>query len=119
MALYTYESPEPGDLTFREGDVILVSKKEGDWWNGSVGDRMGLFPGNYVKPKETDVRTLNTASLTHALNLVYFVKWLYLYYFRLQAHLGRRNQVRLPINLNIFYKMLFSCKLKHNATFFV
>lgn len=55
MALYTYESPELGDLTFREGDVILVSKKEGDWWTGSVGDRMGLFPGNYVKPKETDV----------------------------------------------------------------
>lgn len=60
IALYTYESPEPGDLTFREGDVILVSKREGEWWNGSIGDRTGLFPGNYVKPKETDVRTLNT-----------------------------------------------------------
>lgn len=65
MAIYTYESPEPGDLTFREGDVILVSKREGEWWNGSVGDRTGLFPGNYVKPKETDVRTAITASLTH------------------------------------------------------
>lgn len=53
--MYTYESPEPGDLTFREGDVILVSKREGEWWNGSVGDRTGLFPGNYVKAKETDV----------------------------------------------------------------
>lgn len=59
MALYTYESPEPGDLTFRVGDVILVSKREGEWWSGSIGDRTGLFPGNYVKPKETDVRTLN------------------------------------------------------------
>lgn len=58
-ALYTYESPEPVDLTFSEGDVILVSKKEGEWWNGSIGDRTGLFPSNYVKPKETDVRTLN------------------------------------------------------------
>uniref|UniRef100_H3DK01 Osteoclast-stimulating factor 1 n=1 Tax=Tetraodon nigroviridis TaxID=99883 RepID=H3DK01_TETNG len=54
VAMYTYESPEPGDLTFRAGDVILVSKREGEWWNGSVGDRTGLFPGNYVKPKETD-----------------------------------------------------------------
>lgn len=51
--------------------------------------------------------------------MVYFVKWWYLYYFRLQAHLGRRNQVRLPFNLNIFYKMLFSCNLKHNAKSFV
>lgn len=64
VAMYTYESPEPGDLTFRAGDVILVSKREGEWWNGSVGDRTGLFPGNYVKPKETDVRTAITASLT-------------------------------------------------------
>ncbi|XP_056873160.1 intersectin-2-like isoform X3 [Takifugu flavidus] len=55
VALYTYESPEPGDLTFREGDVILVSRREGEWWSGSEGDRMGLFPGNYVKPKETDM----------------------------------------------------------------
>lgn len=65
MALYTYESPEPGDLTFREGDVILVSKREGEWWNGSIGDRTGLFPGNYVKPKETDVRALDTYCTAH------------------------------------------------------
>uniref|UniRef100_A0A665UYZ6 Intersectin 2b n=1 Tax=Echeneis naucrates TaxID=173247 RepID=A0A665UYZ6_ECHNA len=54
VALYTYESPEPGDLTFSERDVILVSKREGEWWNGSIGDRTGVFPSNYVKPKETD-----------------------------------------------------------------
>uniref|UniRef100_A0A673C7U7 Intersectin 2b n=1 Tax=Sphaeramia orbicularis TaxID=375764 RepID=A0A673C7U7_9TELE len=53
VALYTYESPEPGDLTFGEGDVILVAKKDGEWWNGSIGDRTGVFPSNYVKPKET------------------------------------------------------------------
>uniref|UniRef100_A0A673C9U7 Intersectin 2b n=1 Tax=Sphaeramia orbicularis TaxID=375764 RepID=A0A673C9U7_9TELE len=58
VALYTYESPEPGDLTFGEGDVILVAKKDGEWWNGSIGDRTGVFPSNYVKPKEADVRNL-------------------------------------------------------------
>lgn len=60
VALYTYESPEPVDLTFKEGDVILVTKREGEWWNGAIGDRTGVFPSNYVKPKETDVRTLST-----------------------------------------------------------
>lgn len=55
VALYTYESPEPGDLTFTEGDTILVSEREGEWWRGSIGDRSGVFPSNYVKPKETDV----------------------------------------------------------------
>ncbi|XP_041649408.1 intersectin-2b isoform X2 [Cheilinus undulatus] len=59
VALYTYESPEPGDLTFREGDMILVSKREGEWWNGSIGDRSGVFPSNYVKPKETDTSSLS------------------------------------------------------------
>lgn len=57
--MYTYESPEPGDLTFREGDTILVSKREGEWWSGSIGDRTGVFPSNYVKPKDADVRINN------------------------------------------------------------
>ncbi|KAM9495947.1 intersectin-2a isoform 2-T3 [Clarias gariepinus] len=53
VALYTYESPEPGDLTFRAEDVILVTEKEGEWWKGCIGDQSGLFPSNYVKPKDT------------------------------------------------------------------
>ncbi|KAG7248734.1 hypothetical protein CRUP_018392, partial [Coryphaenoides rupestris] len=53
VALFTYESPQPGDLTFQEGDVILVSQREGEWWKGAIGDRIGLFPSNYVKPKES------------------------------------------------------------------
>lgn len=59
MALYTYESPEPGDLAFTEGDTILVSEREGEWWRGSIGDRSGAFPSNYVKPKEADASSLS------------------------------------------------------------
>ncbi|XDV43348.1 hypothetical protein PO909_011843 [Leuciscus waleckii] len=59
VALYTYESPEPGDLTFTEGDTVLVSEREGEWWRGSIGDRSGVFPSNYVKPKETDTSSLS------------------------------------------------------------
>ncbi|XP_075906136.1 intersectin-2b isoform X2 [Nelusetta ayraudi] len=59
VALYTYESPESDDLTFREGDVILVGKKDGEWWNGSIGDRKGVFPSNYVKPKEADASSVS------------------------------------------------------------
>ncbi|XP_066554665.1 intersectin-2 isoform X4 [Amia ocellicauda] len=64
VALYTYESPELGDLTFSEGDTILVTEKEGDWWKGCIGDRSGVFPSNYVKPKEMDAS--NNASRTGA-----------------------------------------------------
>jgi len=60
-ALYTYDSPELTDLTFGEGDLILVSKKDGEWWHGSIGASAGVFPSNYVKPKESDVRTPDTS----------------------------------------------------------
>ncbi|CAL4061181.1 unnamed protein product, partial [Meganyctiphanes norvegica] len=43
MALYPYESPEVGDLTFEAGAVILVVKKEGDWWHGISDQRSGVF----------------------------------------------------------------------------
>lgn len=49
MALYPYASAEPGDLNFNQGEVILVTKKEGDWWTGSIEDRVGVFPANYVE----------------------------------------------------------------------
>ncbi|XP_023246440.1 intersectin-1 isoform X2 [Copidosoma floridanum] len=49
MALYPYASNEAGDLNFNQGDVILVTKKDGDWWTGVVGDRTGIFPSNYVE----------------------------------------------------------------------
>ncbi|XP_078503832.1 intersectin-2 isoform X6 [Lissotriton helveticus] len=54
MALYTYTSSEPGDLTFSEGDVIIVSQKEGEWWTGSIDGRTGIFPSNYVRQKDNE-----------------------------------------------------------------
>ncbi|CAK9815717.1 ITSN1 [Anthophora quadrimaculata] len=49
VALYPYTSAEAGDLTFNQGEVILVTKKEGDWWTGTIEDRNGIFPANYVE----------------------------------------------------------------------
>lgn len=56
MALYTYESPEAGDLTFVEGDVVIMTEREGEWWRGCIGDQTGVFPSNYVRPVELEVR---------------------------------------------------------------
>uniref|UniRef100_A0A4W3J9C7 Intersectin-1 n=1 Tax=Callorhinchus milii TaxID=7868 RepID=A0A4W3J9C7_CALMI len=55
LAMYTYESSEPGDLTFLQGDLIIVTKKDGDWWSGTAGDKTGVFPSNYVKQKDSEV----------------------------------------------------------------
>ena len=64
MALYTYESSEPGDLVFQQGDVILVTQKQGEWWTGSLGSATGIFPSNYVQALEVGQATaLGTAAL--------------------------------------------------------
>ncbi|KAM6419863.1 intersectin-1 isoform 5-T6 [Pluvialis apricaria] len=54
IAMYTYESSEQGDLTFQQGDMILVTKKDGDWWTGTLGDKSGVFPSNYVRLKDSE-----------------------------------------------------------------
>ncbi|XP_038606944.1 intersectin-2 isoform X2 [Tachyglossus aculeatus] len=54
IALYSYSSSEPGDLTFIEGEEILVTQKDGEWWTGSVDERIGIFPSNYVRPKDQE-----------------------------------------------------------------
>nr|XP_031841629.1 intersectin-1 isoform X3 [Nomia melanderi] len=69
MALYAYTSTEPGDLTFNQGEVILVTKKEGDWWTGSIGgDRNGIFPANYVE--KCDAPEQDTSVLTNVTEAV-------------------------------------------------
>jgi hypothetical protein len=46
---------EAGDLSFQQGEVVFVVKKEGDWWTGTIGDRQGIFPSNYVQKAEIEV----------------------------------------------------------------
>jgi lipid-binding SYLF domain-containing protein len=68
IALFTFDGEQPGDLGFKKGDVITVTKKTdstNDWWyvflhpypnffanscrTGIIGTRTGIFPANYVK----------------------------------------------------------------------
>lgn len=58
VATYAYQSQEPGDLCFQVGETILVTKKEGDWWTGTIGKRTGIFPSNYVKKMEGQVSSI-------------------------------------------------------------
>lgn len=55
ISLYPFESQEPGDLTFDANELIKVSKKEGDWWTGSITEsRQGVFPSNYVRAAQPE-----------------------------------------------------------------
>ncbi|KAL4955716.1 hypothetical protein BDW69DRAFT_110630 [Aspergillus filifer] len=51
VALYTFDADQDGDLGFKKGEVITIVKrteKKEDWWTGRIGDRVGIFPANYV-----------------------------------------------------------------------
>ncbi|KAJ5993800.1 hypothetical protein N7451_009524 [Penicillium sp. IBT 35674x] len=51
VALYTFDADQEGDLGFKKGDIITIIKrteKAEDWWTGRIGDRVGIFPSNYV-----------------------------------------------------------------------
>ena len=52
VSSYRYQSDEPGDLNFNAGDIILVTKKDGEWWTGKINDTIGIFPSNYVQQLE-------------------------------------------------------------------
>ncbi|XP_044069690.1 intersectin-1 isoform X3 [Siniperca chuatsi] len=67
VAMYTYESSEQGDLSFQQGDIVMVTRKEGDWWTGMVGGKTGVFPSNYVKPRDSSSESLGPAGKTGSL----------------------------------------------------
>ena len=57
IALYHYHSDEPGDLSFNEGDeIIVLSEIDGAWCTGQLGANTGMFPLGYVKIIENSLR---------------------------------------------------------------
>lgn len=56
MAMFTYSSNVPGDLTFNQGDVFPAQKTDDEWWTGTLNGSTGIFPASYVQQMETLVR---------------------------------------------------------------
>jgi hypothetical protein len=54
VAIYPYNGEE-GDLNFTQGEVISITKSDGEWWEGTLRGKTGLFPANYVKNVENEV----------------------------------------------------------------
>lgn len=50
VAIYDYVKDKEDELTFMEGAIIYVVKKNDDgWFEGMCNGVTGLFPGNYVE----------------------------------------------------------------------
>jgi len=47
--MYDYGAQEVDELTLREGDEIVITQKQGEWWEGTVNGKTGVFPANYVE----------------------------------------------------------------------
>ncbi|OCT85502.1 growth factor receptor-bound protein 2 [Xenopus laevis] len=48
-ALYDFQAMEPDELGFKYSDVIeVLDCSDRSWWMGRLGERVGLFPTNYV-----------------------------------------------------------------------
>jgi len=39
-----------GDLSFKEGNIIVILKKEEDWWVGELDGKIGWLPADFVYP---------------------------------------------------------------------
>jgi len=49
-ALYDFTPSEPGELAFRQGDIITILESVyKDWWKGSLRGQTGILPVNYVE----------------------------------------------------------------------
>ena len=49
-AIYDYTKDKEDELTFTQGAIIYVIKKNDDgWYEGICNGENGLFPGNYVE----------------------------------------------------------------------
>ncbi|XP_011148601.1 SH3 domain-containing kinase-binding protein 1-like isoform X1 [Harpegnathos saltator] len=47
---YNYAAQEDDELTLRKGDIITdIRMMLGGWWEGTLRDKRGMFPDNFVK----------------------------------------------------------------------
>lgn len=48
-AEYSFMGSNNDELCFKKGDLITVTQREdGGWWEGTLNDKTGWFPSNYV-----------------------------------------------------------------------
>ena len=63
-AIYSFQGEHDGDLSFPEGSILTILKKEKDWWLGEYNGNQGMFPSNYVSPLVDDTNPIDMDTLS-------------------------------------------------------
>lgn len=57
QAEYSFQGENNDELRFEKGDIITVTQREdGGWWEGTLGEKTGWFPSNYVREYKGNFR---------------------------------------------------------------
>lgn len=48
IAKYAFTSTEPGMLLFKQGEIIDITSKTGEWWQGELNGKTGWVPPTYI-----------------------------------------------------------------------
>jgi len=48
-ALFDFNPTEEGELAFKVGDIVTITKQDGEWWDGEFNGKTGTLPSNYVQ----------------------------------------------------------------------
>ncbi|KAJ2832494.1 hypothetical protein J3B01_004836 [Coemansia erecta] len=63
VAKYNFAGDQPTDLPFNKGDIIIVTKHDGNansWWEGKCNGKEGSFPSNFLE--ETSLESMELLS---------------------------------------------------------
>ncbi|XP_017782387.1 PREDICTED: mitogen-activated protein kinase kinase kinase 11-like isoform X2 [Nicrophorus vespilloides] len=74
-ALYDYEAQGEDELSLKKGQIVEVlsvdAKISGDegWWTGKIGDKVGIFPSNFVAEDDPMDRVNSIISDIHPIEI--------------------------------------------------
>ncbi|XP_014604025.1 PREDICTED: rho guanine nucleotide exchange factor 7 isoform X2 [Polistes canadensis] len=55
-ALFSFKGKNNDELCFKKGDIITITQTDDEgWWEGTLHDKTGWFPSNYVKEHRVPV----------------------------------------------------------------
>ncbi|XP_015178531.1 PREDICTED: rho guanine nucleotide exchange factor 7 isoform X1 [Polistes dominula] len=64
-ALFSFKGKNNDELCFKKGDIITITQTDDEgWWEGTLHDKTGWFPSNYVKEHRVPDNGLSSVKVT-------------------------------------------------------